>query len=110
MPLPELHFTWSLTSSGAATALDAPGLRTSRTLTFCAQMDNASGSGDTCVFGLEHGLSSTGTFERLGSTAYTVSSGGSVTVQLNGPLFVVRPFVIAKTASTATLILRVIGN
>ena len=94
----EMTRRWfGISSSGAQTAEDGPGLQHSQAITITAWCDAVA---DTAVIGIEHGWNSTSPFDRLGSTAYSISSGLSVTIQLSGPLRAVRPFVIAKTAST----------
>ena len=113
MPLPELYFSWvDLTSTGAATVFEGLGLRTSRSLTFVAQ---AGGSGSTAEIGIESGLpadasSYTAKFDRIGSTGYSLSSGISATIQFNGPLAAVRPYIISKTASTTAVTVLLLGN
>jgi len=97
----EINRRWfGVTSSGAQATEDGPGLQFSEAVTFTAWVDGAT---DTAVIGIEHAFSSTSNFDRMGSTAYSISSGGQVTIQLPGPLRAVRPFVIAKTASTTVV-------
>lgn len=108
MAILENSASWSLTSSGASTQLWV-GLETAQNVTLVVDV---SGGTDTCVVGIEHGWepASTGHFSRLGSTAYSVSSGASVTIQLNGPMAVIRPYLIAKTAATTTVRIRGLAN
>ena len=103
----EITRRWSLTSSGAAAAEAGAGLQQASNLTFVAAVE---GITDTASIGIEHALNSTGNFERQGSTLYSISSGVSVTIQLNGPLLCVRPFVISRTASTTVVVIKLVGN
>lgn len=108
MPMPEFGpVTWSLSSTGASTqVVTPPSLLTSQQITVIADMAAA---GDTGVFGIEHARTSTSAFVRMGSTAYSVSSGGSVTVQLSGPLYAVRPYLISRTSTTAVMTIQMVG-
>lgn len=96
----EISHQWVLTSTGAGSAASGLGLRTSQTLTFAVFCEALN---DTCAIGIESAPKNTSTaWTRMGSTAYSVSSGGQcVIVQVAGPLFQVRPYLIARTASTS---------
>lgn len=109
MPIPEVFFKWVLTSTGAsATVFGETGqLRHCRNLTFLV---DASVAGDTAFIGIESGPTDTGFFDRMGSTAYSVSSGVSATIQFSGPLLCVRPYLVARTASTSIVNVTLVGN
>ena len=112
MPFPEVDFKWVTTSSGALTAFEGLGLRAARTITVVAQ---AGGSASTAEIGIESGLPSDAStytikFDRMGSTGYSLSSGIAATIQLDGPLAAIRPYVISKTASTTEVTILIVAN
>ena len=110
MPIAEAFFKWVLTSTGASTTIFGTNneLRVCRNLTFIV---DCSVTNDTCAIGIESGPTDTGFFDRMGSTAYSVSSGGfAATIQLSGPLACVRPYLIARTASTSVINVTLLGN
>lgn len=104
----DVQFTWSTatwthdTSTGASTKVcDVAGLLTCRNITITIETPVTA---DTCVVGIEHARTSTSPFQRMGSTAYVLNSSlapESLTIQLEGPLFAVRPYLISRT-NTAT--------
>ena len=107
----DAQFLWSsaaLLSSGASTLVyDGVGLKTCRNVTVTIEKPNTT---DTAVVGIEHARTSTSPFARIGSTAYALASSAapeSVTVSLTGPLCVIRPYVISKTASTTKIIVSI---
>lgn len=107
----DAFFRWpELTSSGASTVVyDNPGLRTCRNVTIVAETQV---DADTAVIAIEHARTSTSPFVRLGSTAYALASSAApeaIVIQLTGPLFAIRPFVISKTASTTVVNIALIG-
>lgn len=109
----DASFVWStseFTSSGASTRVyDGIGLQTCRQVTLTIETTEAV---DTAVVGIEHARTSTSPFVRLGSTAYALASSGaaeSLTVQLAGPLFAVRPFLISRTASTTKIVIALVA-
>lgn len=107
MGVPEFDFNWLLTSTGAGTVNADDALKNCQRLTIIADCLVA---GDTATIGIESGPNSTGFFDRMGSTAYTISSGAAVTIQLSGPLLAIRPYYINRTASTSSVRIRVVGN
>ena len=46
----------------------------------------------------------------MGSTGYSLSSGVAATIQLDGPLAAIRPYVISKTASTTEVTILIVAN
>ena len=110
MALEHAYFRWStLSSTGASTTVYGVRgeLRGCRNITFIA---DANVAGDTAAIGIESGPTDTGFFDRMGSTAYSVSSGLAVTIQFTGPLECVRPYFIARTASTTVVNITLVGN
>lgn len=109
MPIPEAFFKWILTSTGASTTIFGVNgeLRHCRNLTF---LIDANVAGDTAAVGIESGPTDTGFFDRMGSTAYSISSGVAATVQFSGPLMCVRPYFISRTAATSAINVTLVGN
>ena len=109
MPIPEAFFKWTLTSTGASTTVYGTNgeLRHCRNLSLLV---NTAVAGDTAAVGIESGPTDTGFFDRMGSTAYSVSSGVAATIQFSGPLECVRPYLIARTAATSVITVTLVGN
>ena len=105
----DASFRWSTTaliSSCASTLVyDGVGLKTCRNLTIIIEKPVTT---DTAVVGIEVAATSTGTFVRMGSTAYALASSVAPNecqvVQLAGPIGAIRPYVISKTASTTKVV------
>ena len=99
MPILETTYEWSLTSTGASTSILALPNECQNIVIAADCADVASTAG----IGIEHARTSTGTYVRMGSTAYAISSGESVVIQLDGPLFYVRPYLISRTDSSVVV-------
>lgn len=105
----DAQFTWStgdLLSTGAASKVyDGAGLKTCRNVTITIETQAIA---DTCVIGIEHARTSTSPFVRMGSTAYALASSvarEAMTVQFDGPVCAIRPYVISRTASTTKIVM-----
>jgi len=112
----DCQFTWSTAtwtgniSTGASTnVFDGIGLRSCLQVTITIETPAAI---DTCVVGIEHARTSTSPFQRMGSTAYVLNSSlapESLTVQLEGPLFAVRPYLISRTSTATKVVIALAG-
>jgi hypothetical protein len=105
----EISHQWTaLASSGPATPCSGLGLRLSQTINITVGCQAVN---DTVVFGIEAAPQNNSTnWTRLGSTAYSVSSGGQcAVVQLTGGVQQIRPYIIAKTASTTLVDIQLDG-
>lgn len=114
MSIPETHYKWTLTSTGASTnVFEGFGPRTAQNFTFSCQTE---GSATTAAIGIEAGVPSdaltvgvSAKFERMGSTLYTLSSLAATIIQVTGPLAAIRPYVIDKTNSTTVVQIVLLG-
>jgi hypothetical protein len=106
MAIDEQGYYWSLTSTGASTAI-CSGLNSAQNITLTADCESAA---DTGYFGIEAAADSTSRFVRMGSSAYSISSGEACVVQLDGPLGCIRPYLISRSGATSIIRIRLLGN
>ena len=97
MPIPENSYRWDLGSTGAA-AVAVPCETAYNITLFCRA------GGSTVTLGIEAGGTSTSPFARMGSSAYSLAANEEVVIQLDGPLSLVRPYLITGSTCTVRLV------